>query len=93
MMMNDTKVNIKPAARMTELPVQFFSKLVAKANARIALGKDVINLGQGNPDQPTPPHIVKALQRAAENPLYHKYPPFSGFSFLKEAVAKRYKED
>lgn len=92
-MINDIKVNVKPAARMTELPVQFFSKLVAKANARIALGKDVINLGQGNPDQPTPPHIVKALQKAAENPLYHKYPPFSGYSFLKEAVATRYKED
>jgi len=84
---------IEPAARMTELPTQFFSTLVAKANKQIAMGKDIINLGQGNPDQPTPPHIVEALQNAASNPLYHKYPPFSGYPFLKEAVAKRYKED
>ncbi|MUT65427.1 pyridoxal phosphate-dependent aminotransferase [Paenibacillus sp. NEAU-GSW1] len=84
---------IKPAERMTGLPTQFFAKLVAKANAQAAKGRDVINLGQGNPDQPTPSHIVAKLQEAAANPLYHRYPPFSGYPFLKEAVAKRYKED
>jgi L-glutamine---4-(methylsulfanyl)-2-oxobutanoate aminotransferase len=84
---------IKPADRMLELPTQFFASLVRKANARAAQGYDVINLGQGNPDHPTPPHIVKALQSAAENPQYHRYPPFAGFPFLKEAVAKRYAED
>ena len=84
---------IKPADRMTGLPAQFFAALVRKANAQAAKGRDVINLGQGNPDRPTPPHIVEALQQAAPNPLYHKYPPFSGFPFLKEAVARRYKED
>lgn len=84
---------IQPADRMNGLPTQFFAKLVAKANAQTAKGRDVINLGQGNPDQPTPPHIVAKLQEAAANPLYHKYPPFSGYPFLKEAVAARYKED
>ncbi|MBH5317902.1 pyridoxal phosphate-dependent aminotransferase [Paenibacillus sp. GSMTC-2017] len=87
------KRHIQPADRMVGLPTQFFAKLVAKANAQIAKGKDVINLGQGNPDQPTPSHIVAKLQESAPNPLYHKYPPFSGYAFLKEAVAKRYKED
>ncbi|MBB6674073.1 pyridoxal phosphate-dependent aminotransferase [Cohnella nanjingensis] len=85
--------NVQPALRMQTLPEQFFATLVAKANARVATGSDVINLGQGNPDLPTPPHVVDRLKRAAENPLYHKYPPFRGFPFLKEAVAKRYKED
>ncbi|OXM86009.1 pyridoxal phosphate-dependent aminotransferase [Paenibacillus rigui] len=84
---------IQPAERMKGLPTQFFATLVAKANQQIAAGHDVINLGQGNPDQPTPPHIVKTLQEAAENPLYHRYPPFNGFLFLKQAVAQRYKED
>jgi aminotransferase len=84
---------IQPAERMQGLPTQFFAKLVAKANAQVAKGRDVINLGQGNPDQPTPSHIVAKLQEAAANPLYHKYPPFSGYPFLKEAVAQRYKED
>ncbi|WP_338587531.1 pyridoxal phosphate-dependent aminotransferase [Paenibacillus sp. Y5S-9] len=78
---------------MTQLPTQFFATLVQNVNREIASGHDVINLGQGNPDTPTPPHIVKTLQESAENPLYHKYSPFRGFSFLKEAVAKRYKED
>jgi len=92
-MAKQQSITINTAQRMKELPVQFFSKLVAKANEQIAKGKDVINLGQGNPDQPTPSHIVSQLQQAATNPLYHKYPPFSGYSFLKEAVVKRYKED
>jgi len=82
-----------PAERMNALPSQFFSRLVRKANEEIAKGHDVINLGQGNPDQPTPEHIVRSLQEAAANPAYHRYPPFSGFPFLKEAVAHRYKED
>lgn len=86
-------MNIQPAERLKTLPEQFFAKLVAKANARTATGADVINLGQGNPDLPTPRPIVEKLQSAAENPLYHKYPPFRGFPFLKEAVARRYKED
>ncbi|WP_409346664.1 pyridoxal phosphate-dependent aminotransferase [Paenibacillus sp. MBLB4367] len=84
---------IQPAERMQQLPTQFFATLVKKANAQIAAGHDVINLGQGNPDRPTPAHIVRKLQEAAPNPLYHKYPPFSGFGFLKEAVARRYAED
>ncbi|WP_458123051.1 aminotransferase class I/II-fold pyridoxal phosphate-dependent enzyme [Paenibacillus sp. Z3-2] len=78
---------------MAQLPTQFFATLVQNVNREIASGQDVINLGQGNPDTPTPPHIVKTLQESAENPLYHKYSPFRGYSFLKEAVAKRYKED
>ncbi|MCR8634921.1 pyridoxal phosphate-dependent aminotransferase [Paenibacillus radicis (ex Xue et al. 2023)] len=84
---------VQPAERMQELPTQFFATLVRKANEQITAGHDVINLGQGNPDQPTPPHIVKTLQEAAENPLYHRYPPFNGFLFLKQAIAQRYKED
>lgn len=84
---------IRPAKRIQTLPEQFFAALVAKANARASMGRDVINLGQGNPDLPTPPHIVEALQKAAANPKYHKYSPFRGYLFLKEAVARRYRED
>ncbi|WP_018755384.1 pyridoxal phosphate-dependent aminotransferase [Paenibacillus terrigena] len=90
---NAASVHIEPAKRMQGLPAQFFANLVKRANAKAAEGHDVINLGQGNPDQPTPTHIVSALQEAAANPMYHKYPPFSGYSFLKEAIATRYRED
>jgi aminotransferase len=88
-----SSIPIKPADRIVSLPTQFFANLVRKANDQIAQGHDVINLGQGNPDQPTPAHIVQAMQEASANPAYHRYPPFSGFPFLKEAIVQRYKED
>jgi aminotransferase len=78
---------------LKSLPVQFFATLVSKVNKVIEQGHDVINLGQGNPDQPTPEHIVKSLQDAAGNPLHHKYSPFRGQQFLKEAVATYYKRE
>ena len=58
------------------LPKQFFANLVAKVNAKIAQGADVINLGQGNPDQPTYDFIVEALQASAAKPASHKYSLF-----------------
>lgn len=91
--MSSVKITIEPADRMKALPTQFFANLVRRANEQIAKGHDVINLGQGNPDQPTPTHIVSSMQEAAANPVYHKYPPFSGYGFLKEAIVTRYRED
>jgi aminotransferase len=84
---------IEAAQAMHRLPQQFFATLTHKVREQIALGHDVINLGQGNPDQPTPPHIIEALQVASANPTYHGYPPFNGFRFLKEAIAERYWQD
>ncbi|WP_016837336.1 pyridoxal phosphate-dependent aminotransferase [Ureibacillus thermosphaericus] len=78
---------------LKKLPTQFFASLVQKVNAAIAEGRDVINLGQGNPDRPTPPHIVKALQEAAADPATHKYSLFSGIPELKQAVSNFYKRE
>ncbi|MFO1442448.1 pyridoxal phosphate-dependent aminotransferase [Bacillus sp. Bva_UNVM-123] len=78
--------------RLKKLPVQFFATLVEKVSKAIEEGRDIINLGQGNPDQPTPPHIVKALQTAAEDPKTHKYSPFRGIRELKEAAAAFYQK-
>ncbi|MFT8318956.1 MAG: pyridoxal phosphate-dependent aminotransferase [Sporolactobacillus sp.] len=86
-------VNYPKSEALQRLPKQFFADLVVKTNAEIAKGYDVINLGQGNPDRPTPPHIVRALEQAASNPLYHKYSPFRGYDFLKEAIASFYKRE
>ncbi|WP_100489044.1 pyridoxal phosphate-dependent aminotransferase [Sporolactobacillus pectinivorans] len=86
-------VNYPKSNALNRLPKQFFAHLVVKTNAAVAKGYDVINLGQGNPDQPTPGHIVRALQKASENPLYHKYSPFRGYDFLKEAIAAFYKRE
>lgn len=79
--------------KLQQLPTQFFAALVQKVNAALAEGRDVINLGQGNPDQPTPPHIIKALQEAAENPQNHKYLPFRGVQELRQAAADFYKRE
>lgn len=76
--------------RLKTLPKHFFSTLVKQVEDAVAEGRDVINLGRGNPDQPTPPHIVKALQDAVEDPSTHGYAPFRGTSELKEAVAAHY---
>lgn len=84
---------IQPASLMDRLPTQFFATLVAKVNKVAAAGHDIINLGQGNPDLPTPPHIVEELQAQAANPLHHKYSPFTGRRELKEAIAGWYKQE
>ncbi|WP_346200144.1 pyridoxal phosphate-dependent aminotransferase [Caldifermentibacillus hisashii] len=79
--------------KLKSLPTQFFANLVGKVNKAIEDGRDVINLGQGNPDQPTPKHIVQALQKAVEDPDTHKYSPFRGLLELKEAVCDFYKKE
>ncbi|WP_409291959.1 pyridoxal phosphate-dependent aminotransferase [Peribacillus sp. SCS-37] len=78
---------------LKSLPTQFFASLVAKVGAITAKGHDVINLGQGNPDMPTPAHIVQRLQKAAAVPVNHKYSPFQGYPYLKEAAAEFYKKE
>lgn len=79
--------------RLQNLPTQFFASLVAKTSKAIAEGRDVINLGQGNPDQPTPDHIIKALQTAAADPKTHKYSPFRGIAELRQAAVNFYKRE
>lgn len=81
------------SVRLQNLPTQFFASLVEKVGKAIADGRDIINLGQGNPDQPTPPHIVRALQESCADPVTHKYSPFRGIRELKEAVVKFYERE
>ncbi|SDQ20061.1 pyridoxal phosphate-dependent aminotransferase [Virgibacillus salinus] len=78
---------------LRRLPEQFFAKLVKKTQSMKEKGHDVIVLGQGNPDLPTPEHIVKALQEGAEKPRNHKYTPFQGFQYLKDSVADFYQRE
>ena len=84
---------MKSSIKLQKLPTQFFAALAQKVSAAIAEGRDIINLGQGNPDRPTPAHIIKALQLTAEDPQNHKYSPFQGIQELKEAAANFYKRE
>ena len=54
------------------LPKQFFANLVAKVNAKVATGADVINLGQGKPDKTNPDYIVDATKKWVADPDTHK---------------------
>lgn len=79
--------------RLQQLPEQFFSSLSAQTAKALAEGRDVINLGQGNPDQPTPAHIIKAMQEAVADPKNHKYSPFRGIKEMRQAAADFYKRE
>ena len=65
----------------------------AKAKALRAAGEPVIGFGAGEPDFPTPDHIVEAAVAACRNPRYHKYTPAGGLPELREAVAAKTKRD
>lgn len=79
--------------RVRNMPPHFFSSLVKKVDAAKAAGLDIINLGRGNPDQPTPDHIIKALQHAAEKPETHGYSPFNGIPEFRKAISEFYKRE
>lgn len=78
---------------LKKLPEQFFAKLAKCVAEKVVEGHDIINLGQGNPDRPTPPHIVKAMQEATADVANHKYSPFRGIDELKEAIVTFYKRE
>lgn len=78
---------------LKQLPKQFFASLVQKVQKKVQEGADIINLGQGNPDQPTPPHIVKAMQEAVAKPENHQYSSFRGTAKLKKAAAAFYERE
>jgi L-glutamine---4-(methylsulfanyl)-2-oxobutanoate aminotransferase len=85
--------NFQSSELLNSLPKQFFASLVKKVGQYVDEGHDVINLGQGNPDQPTPEHIVRSLQEAAAKPVNHKYSPFQGQRYLKQAAADFYQRE
>ncbi len=76
--------------RLKRLPPYVFAEVNAmKARARAA-AEDIIDLGMGNPDQPTPRHIVDKLVEAARNPRAHRYSMSRGIPGLRKALAGYY---
>ncbi|WDZ63514.1 aminotransferase class I/II-fold pyridoxal phosphate-dependent enzyme [Paenibacillus polymyxa] len=75
------------------LPDNYFSAMDDKVNLYKSKGIDVINLAAGNPDQPTPAHIISALKEAVDQPINQGYPPFHGKKSTLEAVAAFYKRE
>ncbi len=75
------------AQRIRSLPPYLFARIDELKNAQRARGVDVIDLGIGDPDLPTPPHIVAALQQAAADPAHHRYPSYAGMAAFRAAAA------
>ena len=80
------------AERLKKLPPYLFKEIDRKKAEVRSRGVDIIDLGIGDPDLPTPPHVIEALKKAAEDPANHRYPSYSGMGDFKEAVAKWYQE-
>lgn len=74
------------ANRVSKTPKYLFAELDAKKNEALAKGIDVIDLGVGDPVEPTPNHIIEALKRAARDPENHRYPSYAGKLTLRRAI-------
>jgi LL-diaminopimelate aminotransferase len=75
---------------MDHLPPYLFARIDEMKEEKLRQGVDVIDLGVGDPDLPTPPHIVEALCTAARDPANHHYPSYAGMLAYREAVAEWY---
>lgn len=78
---------MQKAECLNHLTPYLFAQIDAKRDALVAQGVDVISLGIGDPDMPTPSHIVDALIKAAQNPANHQYPDYAGSLAYREACA------
>lgn len=85
-------MNTERAERLRRLPPYLFKELDRQKDEVRRKGVDIIDLGVGDPDLPTPPHIIEALKAAADNPANHRYPSYSGMGDFNAAVAEWYKE-
>ena len=81
---------MKPSSRLNRLPPYLFAELERKIREKKAAGVDVISLGIGDPDAPTPEPVVEALAAAARDPSTHQYPSNRGRPELREAFARFY---
>lgn len=84
-------MDIKWSKRIEELPPYLFAEIDAKKNEMLKKGVDVIDLGVGDPDIPTPSNIIDALKEAADDPENHRYPSYQGMLPFRQAVADWYK--
>lgn len=82
---------MKVAQRMGNLPPYLFAQIDARVAEAKARGADIISFGVGDPDLPTPPHVVDALMAAARDPGTHRYPAYSGMAELRRAIASWYR--
>jgi len=80
------------AKRIEQLPPYLFAEISRQIAEKRAQGVDVISFGVGDPDLPTPAHVVDELVQAARDPANHRYPETEGLPALRRAIARWYEE-
>src|SRR3954467_13948468 len=80
-------MKIELADRIRGLPPYLFAKIDALKTEERKKGRDLIDLGIGDPDLPTPAHIVEALAAAGRDPGTHRYPSYVGMESFRRAAA------
>lgn len=80
-----------PSERLRALPPYLFAELDRMKQEQVKKGADIISLGIGDPDLPTPPHVIEALAAAAADPKNHQYPSYEGMFGFRKAAADWYR--
>lgn len=82
---------MKLADRIEQLPPYLFVEITKKINEKRAQGIDVVTFAIGDPDLPTPEHILDRLHKASDDPANHRYPESDGLPELRQAIADWYR--
>ena len=82
---------MKTAERISKLPPYLFVEVTRKINEKRSRGEDVISLAIGDPDIPTPAHVVQAMNDALKDTSTHRYPESEGLPEFRQSVADWYK--
>src|SRR6186713_812468 len=88
--MSQTPFKIEVSSRISRLPPYLFARINKMKYAKRVAGEDIIDLGMGNPTDPTPEVVVKKLAEAALDPRNHRYSMSNGIMGLRKEVAKKY---
>jgi LL-diaminopimelate aminotransferase len=84
-------ISIDLSRRVKDLPPYLFAAIDLMKQKAIERGVDLIDLSVGDPDIPTPKHIIQKMKKAVENPMHHRYPSYKGMLSFRQAVAGWYK--
>ncbi len=79
---------MRPSQKLTQIPPYLFAELDKKIDAAKAQGRDIINLGIGDPDLPTPQPILEAMHEAIDDASTHNYPPYRGTLEYRTAASQ-----
>ncbi len=85
--MSRKRISIEPADRVKNLPPYLFATIDRMKEKAVGRGVDLIDLSIGDPDTPTPRHIVERMRKAVKNPQHHQYPSYAGMLSFREAAA------